>query len=99
MCSGWCAFCLSCGACSARFCVMGSMLVSSCKCCVIVSRVHPVVIRSTLFCTVCSLLVFVSDIIGDKIVLPYSSVVRVMAVYVLSNVSFEFSQVRRGERF
>ena len=53
---------------------MGSMLVSSCRCCVLVSRVHPVVIRSAVFCTACSL--FVSDIIGGQIVLTYSSVVR-----------------------
>ena len=33
---------------------------------------------------------FVSDIIGDQIVLPYSSVVLVMAVYVLSNVFLHF---------
>ena len=56
------------------------------------SRVHPVVIRSAVFCMVCSLFVFVSDIIGDQIVLPYSSVVLVMAVYVLSSVSLDFPQ-------
>ena len=44
---------------------MGSMVISSCRCCRLVSRVHPVVIPSPLFCTVCSLFVFVSDIIGD----------------------------------
>ena len=92
MCSGCCVFCLSCDACSARCCLIGSALVSSCRCRVLVPRVHPVVIRSAVFCTVCSLFVFVSDIIGDQIVLPYSSVVLVIAVYVLSSVSLDFIQ-------
>ena len=43
---------------------MGSMLVSSCRYCVLVPRVLPVMIRSTVFCMVCGLFVFVSDIIG-----------------------------------
>ena len=80
VCPECCAFCLS----SARCCLMGSMLVFSCRCCVLVSQVHLVVIRSAVFCTVCSLFVF--DIIGDQIVLLYSSVVLVMPVYVLSSV-------------
>ena len=33
---------------------------------------------------------FVSDIIGDQILLQHSSVVLVMAVYVLSSVSLDF---------
>ena len=52
------------------------------------SRVHPVVMRSTVFCMVCSL--FVSDIIGHHIVLPYSRFVLVMAVYLLCSVSLDF---------
>ena len=72
------------------------MLVSSCRYCVLLSRVHPscrpVVIRSAVFCTACSLFVFMSYIIGDQIVLPYFSVVLVMAVYVLSSVSLNFLQ-------
>ena len=75
-----------------RCCLVGSMLVSSCRCCVCVSHVQPVVMHSAIFCMVCSLFVFVSDIIGDHIVLPYSSVVLVMAVYVLSSVSLDFPQ-------
>ena len=71
---------------------MGNMLVSSCRSCVLMSRVHPAVIRSAVFCTVCSFFVFVSDIIDDQIVLPYSNVVLVMAVYVLSSVSLDFPQ-------
>ena len=66
VCSGSCAFCLSCDACSARCCLIGSMLVSSCRCCVLVSRVHPVLIRSAVFSTVCSLFVGVSVILEHK---------------------------------
>ena len=47
---------------------------------------------SAVFCTVCCLFVFVSDIIGDQFVLLYSSVVLVMALYVLSSVSLNFPQ-------
>ena len=65
VCSGWSDFCLSCDACSAMFCLMGSMLVSSCRFCGLVSRVHLVVMRSAVLYTVCSLLVFASEIIDD----------------------------------
>ena len=71
MCSGRCVFYLSYDACTARCCLMSSMLVSSCRCCMLVSRVHPVVMRIAVFCTVCSLSMFVSDIIGDQIVLSF----------------------------
>ena len=56
------------------------------------SCVYPVVIRSAVFRTICSLSVFMPDIIGDQIVHPYSSVVLVMAVYVLIGVSLDFPQ-------
>ena len=65
----------------------------------LVSCVHPVVIRSAVSCTVCSLHVLVSDITGYQIVLPYSNVVLVMAVYVLSSVSLDCSQCVSGESF
>ena len=72
---------------------MGSMLVSSCRCCVRMFCVHPVVMRSAVFCTVCNLFVFVSDIVDDQIVLPNSSsVIQMMVVYVLSSVSLDFPQ-------
>ena len=35
---------------------MGSVCVSSCRCCVFVSVVHPVDILSAVFCGICSLL-------------------------------------------
>ena len=40
-------------------------------------RVHPVAIRSAVFCVVCSLLMFVLDAIGDHMVDAYSRVGRV----------------------
>ena len=84
--SGCCAFCLSYDACSAC-CLMGSMVISSCRCCTLVSRVSSVLIRSAIFCMICNLFLFVSDIIGDQIALPYFDVELVMAVYGLSSVS------------
>ena len=59
---------------------------------VFVSCVHPVVMRSAVFSTVCNLLVLVSDIIDDQIVLPYSSVILVMAVYMFSSISLDVLQ-------
>ena len=42
---------------------MGNMCVSSCRCCMLVSVVHPVAILSAVFCVICSLLMFVSEAI------------------------------------
>ena len=69
---------------------MGSMCVSSCRCCVLVSVVHPVAIMGEVFCMICSLLMFVSDASGDHMVEMYSSMGLVMALYVASIVSFCF---------
>ena len=44
---------------------MASMCVSPCRCCVLVSVVHPVAILSAVFCDICSLLMFVSDASGE----------------------------------
>ena len=41
-CDGYCAFCLTCDACNCKCLCMGRMLVSSCRCCIFVSCVHPV---------------------------------------------------------
>ena len=67
---------------------MGSVCVSSCRCCVFVSVVHPVAILSAVFCVICSLLMFVSDASGDHMVQTYSSMGHVMALYVVMIVSF-----------
>ena len=66
---------------------MGSMLVSSCRCCMGVSCVHPVAIRKALFYMVCSFSVFVGEIVGDQIVEAYSRMGRVIALYVCRSVS------------
>lgn len=54
----------------------------------LVSRVQPVAMRSAVFCMVCSFCVLVDDAMGDHIVEAYSSIGRVMALYVESSVSF-----------
>ena len=61
-CVGCCDFCLICDACSWRCSFMGSVCVSSCRCCVFVSVVHPVSILSVVFCVICSLLMLVVTI-------------------------------------
>ena len=43
-CDGWCVFCLYCEAWSCRCSCMGSVSVSSCRCCMFVSCVHPVAV-------------------------------------------------------
>ena len=47
---------------------MGRVCVSSCRCCVFASVVHPVAILSALFCVICSLLMLVSDARGNHMV-------------------------------
>ena len=47
---------------------MGSVSVSSCRCCMFVSCVHPVTVLNAAFCMTCSLLMLVEDAIGS---LPY----------------------------
>ena len=61
---------------------MGSVCVSSCRCCVFVYAVHPVAILSAVFCVICSLLMFVSDASGAHMVETYSSMGLVMTLYV-----------------
>ena len=67
--------------------------VSSCRCCVFVSVVHPVAILSAVFCVICSLLMFVSDASGDHMVETYSSMGLVLALYVAMIVYFCFPHV------
>ena len=55
--------------------------------------VHPVAILSAVFCVICSLLMFVSDAIGDHMVETYSSMAIVLALYVARIVSFCFPHV------
>ena len=51
---------------------MGSMSVSSCRCCMFVSRVHPVAVLNAAFCMTCSLLMLVEDARDDHMEEVYS---------------------------
>ena len=51
---------------------MGSVSVSSCRRCMFVSCVHPVVVLNAAFCMTCSLLMPVEDAIGDHTEVAYS---------------------------
>ena len=53
----------------------------------LVSCVHPVAIIRVVFCTICSVSMFVSDALGDYMVEAYLSTGLVMALYVASRVS------------
>ena len=57
---------------SSRCSYMGSMSVSSCRCCMFVSCVHPVVVLNAAFCMTCSLLMLVGDEGGDHMEEAYS---------------------------
>ena len=70
-CVGCCDFYLIFDAYSWRCSFMGSVCVSSCRCCVFVSVVHPVAILSAVFCVICSVLMFVSGASGDHMVETY----------------------------
>ena len=67
-----CVFCLYCDAWSCRCSCMGSVSVSSCRCCMFVSCVHPVAVLNAAFCMTCSLLMLVEDAIGDHTEEAYS---------------------------
>ena len=49
-CDGCCVFCLYCEAWSCRCSCMGSVSLSSCRCCMFVSCVHPVAVLDGVFC-------------------------------------------------
>ena len=51
---------------------MGSMSVSSCRCCMFVSCVHPVAVLNAAFCMTCRLLMLVEDAGGGHIEDSYS---------------------------
>ena len=71
-CDGCCVFCLYCEAWSCRCSCMGSVSVSSYRCCMFVSCVHPVAVLNAAFCMTCSLLMLVEDAIGDHTEEAYS---------------------------
>ena len=64
-CDGCCIFCLYYEAWSCRCSCIGSVSVSSCRCCMFVSCVHPVAVLNAAFFMTCSLLMLVEDARGD----------------------------------
>ena len=66
---GCCVFSLYCDAWSL---CMGSMSVSSCRCCMFVSCVHHVAVLNAAFCMTCSLLMLVEDARDDHMEEAYS---------------------------
>ena len=69
------------------------MQVFTCKCLLLESRVHPVMVLSAWFCIVCSLEMFVSDVMGDQIVFAYFKILRVIVLYIAISVSFSLPPV------
>ena len=57
--------CFLCDAWSCMCSCMGSMSVSSCRCCMFVSCVHLVAVLNAAFCMTCRLLMLVEDARGD----------------------------------
>ena len=51
---------------------MGSVSVSSCRCCMFVSCVHHVAVLNAALCMTCSLLTLIDDAIGDHTEVAYS---------------------------
>ena len=64
------------------------LISDACRCCVLVSVVHPVAILSAVCCVIYSLLMCVSDASSDHMFEMYSSMGLVMALYVARIVSF-----------
>ena len=79
-CDGCCVFCLYCEAWSCRCSCMGSVSVSSCRCCMFVSCVHPVAVLNAAFCMTCSLLMLVEDARDDHMEEAYSRAVLITAL-------------------
>ena len=67
---------------------MGSVSVSTCKCCMFLSCVHPVAVLNAAFCMTCSLLMLVEDAIGDHTEEAYSRAGLTTALQVARSVSF-----------
>ena len=67
---------------------MGSVSVSSCRCCMFVSCVHPVAVLNAEFCMTCGLLMLVEDAIGDHTEEAYSRPGLITASQVAMSVSF-----------
>ena len=68
--------------------VYGSVSVSSCRCCMFVSCVHPVGYLNSAFCMTCSLLMLVEDARGNHIEEAYSRAGLIAALCIAMSVSF-----------
>ena len=67
---------------------MGSVSVSSCRCCMFVSCVYPVAVLNAAFCTTCSLLMLVKDTRNDHVEESYSRAGLMTALQVAMSFSF-----------
>ena len=67
---------------------MGSVSVSSSRCCMFVSCVDPVAVLNAALCMTCSLLMLVEDAIGDHTEETYSRARLITALWVAMSVSF-----------
>ena len=67
---------------------MGSMSVSSCRCGMFVSCVHPVAVLNVAFCMTCRLLMLVEDARCDHMEEAYSRAGIMTALYVAMSISF-----------
>ena len=67
---------------------MGSMSVSSCKCCMFLSCVHPVAVLNAAFCMTCSLLMLVEDARVGHMEEAYSRAGLMTALQIAMRVSF-----------
>ena len=79
-CDRCCVFCLYCEAWSCRCSFIGSVSVSSCRCCMVVSCVHTVAVLNAAYCMTCSLLMLGEDAIGDPTEEAYSRVGLITAL-------------------
>ena len=68
---------------------MGSVSVSSCRCCMFVSCVHPVAVLNAAFCMTCSLLMLVEDAIGDHTEEAYSRFGLITAYVMTFSISLQ----------
>ena len=73
-------FCLYCEAWNCRCSCMERVNVSSCKCCMFVSCVHPVTVLNAVFCMICILLMLVKDARDDHMEEAYSRACLITAL-------------------
>ena len=77
---GCCVLCLYCAAWRCWCSCMGSVSVSSCRCCMFVSCVQSVAVLNAAFCMTCSLLMLAEDARGDHTEETYSIVGLITAL-------------------